>query len=322
MQARVKAHTRQMTNQSPHVFSASYNPFSPVSFERVAQKSRTGSITKIHRGNYVYTDEIVDASPADRHLLKLRALQRRGVHDVVAVGKSAALLWGTWLLHLPTRVLIQRTSQGQHNGDGYARRTIPLRRPEIVDIDGIARLGRLDAALSVISTTQFTEAVMATDWLLREMEFHEGIPRAETIRLIRAGIRRLDSGAKMERANDALTFGSSLSMSAGESLSRVQMYDAGLDIPELQVRFEDSQGLIGYADYFWRYAGVIGEFDGKIKYLDPSFRNGRSADQVVFDEKVREDRLRALGFTVVRWTWSDLKQPSALERRLRAAGVS
>ncbi|WP_157374583.1 hypothetical protein [Haematomicrobium sanguinis] len=154
------------------------------------------------------------------------------------------------------------------------------------------------------------------------MEINDGIPHAETLRLIRAGMRRLDSGAKMERANDALAFGSSLSMSAGESLGRVQMYDAGLDIPELQVRFEDGQGLIGYADYFWRLARVIGEFDGKIKYVDPAFRNGRSADQVVFDEKVREDRLRALGFTVVRWTWSDLKQPGALERKLRAAGVS
>lgn len=311
-----------MTQQTPPLFSPTSNSYSPQSFSTVGKQLRAGTVTKIHRGNYVYTNQLEDIDRKDRHILKIKALQRRGLGDVVAVGRSAAFLWGAWMQHSPDIVQLMRTRKGQRNGDGYVRRTIPLKCPEIVDIDGIARLGRLDAALSVISTTQFTEAVMATDWLLREMEFHEGIPGGETIRLIRAGIRRLDSGAKMERANDALTFGSSLSMSAGESLSRVQMYDAGLDIPELQVRFEDSQGLIGYADYFWRYAGVIGEFDGKIKYLDPSFRNGRSADQVVFDEKLREDRLRALGFTVVRWTWSDLKQPGALERKLRAAGVS
>ncbi|CAN7463321.1 hypothetical protein LJR078_003180 [Arthrobacter sp. LjRoot78] len=39
------------------------------------------------------------------------------------------------------------------------------------------------------------------------------------------------------------------------------------------------------------------------------------------EEKYREDRIRAIGFTVVRWVWADLMQPGRLERKLAAAGV-
>ena len=48
---------------------------------------------------------------------------------------------------------------------------------------------------------------------------------------------------------------------------------------------------------------MIGEADGDIKYLDPAIPNGRTAEEVVSDEKVREDRFRALPRTVTRWRW-------------------
>ena len=37
-------------------------------------------------------------------------------------------------------------------------------------------------------------------------------------------------------------------------------------------------------------------------------------------EKRREDRLRALGYEVVRWTWADLLNPARFIARLKAAG--
>ena len=39
----------------------------------------------------------------------------------------------------------------------------------------------------------------------------------------------------------------------------------------------------------------------------------------LFKEKLREDRLRALGFVVVRVTWSDLANPARLLARVHAA---
>ena len=55
-----------------------------------------------------------------------------------------------------------------------------------------------------------------------------------------------------------------LSMSPGESLSRVQMFLLNLPRPELQQEIRDAEGLVGVVDFGWD--GVVGEFDGKVKY--------------------------------------------------------
>lgn len=106
--------------------------------------------------------------------------------------------------------------------------------------------------------------------------------------------------------------------SPGESKSRVEMRRLGVPAPELQSKFFDSDGEIGRVDFFWREYGVIGEYDGAVKYGrdNPS---GLPVEQVVFAEKVREDRLRALGYVVVRWTTDDLRHPERLLRKLRDA---
>ena len=96
-----------------------------------------------------------------------------------------------------------------------------------------------------------------------------------------------------------------------ESLSRLRLVREGLPEPELQVRFDDDQGLIGYVDMWWPHLGVIGEADGLSKY--------QTRDDLL-REKAREDRLRALGLVVVRWTWREImSDPSAIAARVRRA---
>jgi hypothetical protein len=48
-------------------------------------------------------------------------------------------------------------------------------------------------------------------------------------------------------------------------------------------------------------------------------RPGEESEDAVFREKLREDRIRDLGWGVVRWTWSDLQQPEVIADRLRRA---
>ncbi len=96
-----------------------------------------------------------------------------------------------------------------------------------------------------------------------------------------------------------------LSESVGESLSRAVMLELpDLPVPQQQVEIFDDHGkLIARVDFLLADK-VVGEFDGMVKY------NGTFGDkpawQTVVDEKIREDRLRAQGYTVVRWTWQDL----------------
>jgi hypothetical protein len=46
---------------------------------------------------------------------------------------------------------------------------------------------------------------------------------------------------------------------------------------------------------------------------------GQEPGDAVFDEKIREDRLRAAGLQVVRWTWEDLDSFTPIVTRLRQA---
>ena len=55
---------------------------------------------------------------------------------------------------------------------------------------------------------------------------------------------------------------------------------------------------------------VLVEFDGRLKYSDRDS---------LFAEKQREDRIRSLGFEVVRITWSDLRDPARVRRLVDAA---
>lgn len=71
----------------------------------------------------------------------------------------------------------------------------------------------------------------------------------------------------------------------------------------------------------WEETRVVGEFDGRDKYLKPEYLRGRTPSDVVFEEKVREDRIRATDRNVVRWVWDELNSPGRLERILLDAGV-
>ncbi len=63
---------------------------------------------------------------------------------------------------------------------------------------------------------------------------------------------------------------------------------------------------------------VVLEFDGKVKY--GSLRAARqSPEDVVFDEKKREDAVRDLGYQFVRMTWSDLWDFAPVVERLERA---
>ncbi len=57
---------------------------------------------------------------------------------------------------------------------------------------------------------------------------------------------------------------------------------------------------------------MIVEFDGAVKY-------GDCGPDTLIAEKVREDRLRDLGYQVVRVCWADLARPTELLRRIRRA---
>jgi len=100
--------------------------------------------------------------------------------------------------------------------------------------------------------------------------------------------------------------------SVGESRCGVALAMAGIDVTP-QVPILDERGdFVARVDFLVDGTRVIVEFDGKVKYAagDP---------KVLWDEKRREDRLRRLGYVVVRITWAQLERPGAVAAAVRAA---
>ena len=75
---------------------------------------------------------------------------------------------------------------------------------------------------------------------------------------------------------------------------------------------------MGRTDFGWPEFGVLGEFDGVIKYSG-RLELGVSGSEAIAQEKQREAALRDLGWIVVRWMWDDLANPAQLVRRLNVA---
>lgn len=112
------------------------------------------------------------------------------------------------------------------------------------------------------------------------------------------------------------------SESVAESWSKVRFHELGFAPPVQQEELLDAQGNeIARGDFWWEGVRVLGECDGLKKYSGSSSYSGESTEDVVRQEREREDRIRAEGIIMVRWDWSDLKHPRRLAWKLDRAGV-
>lgn len=185
----------------------------------------------------------------------------------------------------------------------------------IVERDGLLVTDVARTALDVALGSTFAYAVGTADWAL--WQWNE--VRVDKDELRRELSRRAPRYGK-RHAEAVIDFATSLSDSYGESVARGVMRELGFAVPELQVRFTDSQGDM-VVDYFWRREGIVGEFDGKSKYLRPLFQTDLEPGERLWVEKKREDRLRRQVAGVVRIVWADLMAPSKLAAMLTDAGI-
>jgi hypothetical protein len=224
---------------------------------------------------------------------------------------SAAVLWGLPRIEPwpdAVHVLVRDAHRGRgsplvhpHVGRpavGVKQSGVMVTSPARTVVD-VARLGSLMSGLAAADHA-LRHGLCTADDIAAEVE--EVLPRVRG---------RTKARLVAELADPA-------SMSAGESLSRAQMYLLNLPRPELQKKMSDQDGLIGYVDFGWE--GVIGEFDGKVKYRVPTGSDPAEAGEVVWLEKRREDRLRRQG-EVARWTWAVAMSPRRLGALLASHGI-
>ncbi|HEY0218123.1 MAG TPA: type IV toxin-antitoxin system AbiEi family antitoxin domain-containing protein [Cellulomonas sp.] len=275
---------------------------------------QSGVLHRVRRGVYVGGPGWRGSDQAARHLIRVRAAAAV-LTDVVFSHRSAAAAWGLPLLGpWPEQVeVVAGPAGGGRSTPGIRRRAVPV--PVVPTSRGGLRVTDLvRTAVDLACTESLASAVVAADHALRS--------RGLVLERARQELDGRGAARGVRRARRVLELADPRAESVGESLSRVRMVEHGIPAPELQHEFRDRLGVVGRVDFWWPGARLVGEFDGRLKYRADDPEDGRPPEERVWAEKVREDRLRALGVRVVRWTWSDAWLGEPLADRLRAAGVA
>lgn len=272
----------------------------------------SGAWTRVRRGVYALADESAVARNSGRaHAVDCTAVLLDLSRPAAAVSHTSALR----LLGLPARqALLPDTVRLTHpelwrRGRGFAVNAAPL-PPGDVTTRGPLRL-TVPARTLVDCAREWPleDAVVAMDAALLKGLVSPGD--------LTAAVAAARSWPGAPRAARATGLADGRSESPLETRGRLRVLGAGLPSPELQVEIRVEGRLLGVVDAWFEEAAVAVEFDGRIKYTDPW--HGRTPERVLWDEKRREDQLRAEGIRVVRVVDADLDSGwAAVEDRLRA----
>lgn len=284
----------------------------------VRRAAASGDLVTLGHGVHVAADAWREADDDERFRLRIAAARRVSRSEPVLSHAAAAFVWDLpWIGPWPSQVPATDPTRAFTRSAQLVRwHAAPLTIGDVVRCEGVLVTDPHRTSIDLALTLPFPEAVAIIDGCLnRGLSTHADLSA------------RLDGRKSARRAMSArraLAFGHPGAASAGESLSRVAIAESGLCAPELQRAFHDHRGLIGYVDFWWAEAGVVGEFDGVKKYLRSEYRGGRSMEQVVLDEKRRSDRLLAAPGVrrLVRWGWKEARDPALLRALLASVGVT
>ncbi|MGB7818344.1 MAG: type IV toxin-antitoxin system AbiEi family antitoxin domain-containing protein [Ornithinibacter sp.] len=266
---------------------------------------RDGVLLHPCRGLYAVTDQVDQGAEAwHRHL-------SAGAHllydDASLTSASAALAHGlpVWGVDL-ARPDLHRPVDRSVGVKAFRVRPRPrtLGRPEPVLVD----LGRTDEMATAVVQLALDHGpvagtVSADDALRRGLV---SLGQLETA----AGLVATWPGSC--RVRSMLAFVDGRSESVGETRCRIELVSHGIRVQPQAVIRERDGSVVARVDLLVEGQAVVVEFDGKVKYA-------AGEPQVLWDEKRREDRLRALGYAVVRITWADLERPGAAVAKVRRA---
>ena len=292
----------------------------------LSRRHRSGALVRVRQGVYIAAAswEALDRDARFRAAVYAAAeVVRPGTQ--FAGDSAAALLRVPTLGPWPTRVeVLGERAAGGRSSSGVHRRAAP-NDPHPVEINGVTVTSLARTAVDIGLASGFLRAVCMIDDVLRQPrkgEFRHthqiANPSKEHLLDVAASLAPYPG---LVKATAAIGFANGASGSIGESLSRAQMHVLGLPAPMLQVPFYDADGLIGYADFYWPELGLIGEFDGRVKYNGRVYHRGQLPEEVVWAEKQREDRLRAVVRDLVRWDWDVAFNAQRLAERLRSHGL-
>ncbi|MFJ4222719.1 hypothetical protein [Microbacterium sp. NPDC089695] len=287
-----------------------------------------GRLHRVRRGWFMRREEWDDLWPESRHRAEVLATAgstttARPVFSHV----SAAVLWNLPLHRVrPQRVhVMAERAHHRHSVPGILRHEGALPAADIDEIAGIrvtslsrtvydvartlnpeAALAIADAAIAHVAGDPWAFDALAADVLLRALARRARTTGARGIRQAREIVSLADGRAQLPL----------------ESVTRYRLHQLGFARPLVQVPVAAPGGGVFWMDLGLEAARTFIECDGLSKYLDPSLRGARTTEQVLLDEKAREDWVRGTtGWRVVRIDSADMRSVDSADARFRAFGL-
>lgn len=264
-----------------------------------------GDLVRIRRNCLVDGAAWGAAAPWERHALRARAIAvgTPGQEVSVLTHHSALAVWGVALHGVDDKVHLSRTDGGRGSTDATVRahRAVP---PAFITEHAGLRLVTPAAACLQVAARFGPEAglVASDDALHRELCTMDDLERAHGA----LGVTRSSRGPGL-----VLRLTDGRIESAAESRARWAFHMTGMAQPRPQVVVRDERDrFVARVDFLIEELGVVIEVDGMGKYGDIA---------AVRSEKLREDRLRELGYEVVRLTWADLANPALVRDKVERA---
>jgi hypothetical protein len=277
----------------------------------LARLVRAGELARLRRGAYV--SALLPPDAATRHRLLVRATMAGLRRSGVVSHQSAAVLHGLplWDAALDRVHITRRPPAWQDTSRVLRCHVARLRDDEVEEVDGVPVTSPVRTALDLARSLPHEAAVVSLDAALRQ-----GMLRAD---VLRNRLFDLVGTPGSRAAARAVEFADGRSESVGESRSRVLLHRWGLGPTSLQFEVRGPGGLlVARTDFAWEEHGLIGEFDGRVTH-GRLLRPGQQPGDAVFEEKRREDAVRAEGWGVTRWVWADLAAGHRLAARVRRA---
>ncbi|PJJ58203.1 putative AbiEi antitoxin of type IV toxin-antitoxin system [Mumia flava] len=282
-----------------------------ISPRAIARMVHDGDLRRVRHGTYALAPTY-DALPGiARYLVaahsvldKLRALGQ----DVAGSHLTACTAHGFELLRVPG--LIDVTRLDGRSGRKVAGVTYHRGRLDPAEVVSVVGRPMTDPVRAAVEGATLLEVEPASVLIWSAVRTDGGLAPYEAVRT--AAHEQFRHWDGIDVARTAVDIADPRCESVGEVRSLYLFWRFGFPRPAAQQWIYTADGdLVGRVDFLWDDVGLVGEFDGLLKYgrLRPDAEE--EPGDIVTSEKLREDALRRLGLEVVRITWSDLDPSNA-----------
>ncbi|MDD9348598.1 type IV toxin-antitoxin system AbiEi family antitoxin domain-containing protein [Mumia sp.] len=265
---------------------------------------RSGVIRRIRHGTYVFAEHDDALGADEQYAVRCLAIADKLAPDAVLCGVSSAAVHGLPLVGIDrTWVDVVRLDDltGRRRA-GVDHRVFPVSEPDLVQVRGRTVTSPARAIWEAGVKAPARSALVLMDDALH----HGTVTRDE----LKATGEAFASWKGAQGPRLALELADGRAESPGESVTRWMFHACRLPMPDLQYVVRDDDGtFLGRSDFAWLEHGMLGEFDGKIKY-GRGFVPGKSPDDVVTDERTRERAMCGRRHGMLRFLWDEVWSPT------------